>query len=135
MLKIFYTTTAFQLLFFGLVVIASKHKKQFHYWMSALLFIQSIVFILTVGRWHYNVIPDTQSFRLLKVLFESSFSSFLTSPSSTSRSPNLHFLESYMQEKTVFFKWTFFLWLEKFIVNITWHILKEEAIWRNRSAK
>jgi AraC-like DNA-binding protein len=74
MLKIFYTTTAFQLLFFGLVVIASKHKKQFHYWMSALLFIQSIVFILTVGRWHYNVIPDTQFFRLLKVLFEYSLS-------------------------------------------------------------
>ncbi len=74
MLKIFYTITAFQLLFFGLVVITSKNKKQFHYWMSAFLFIQSIVFTLTVGRWHYNVIPDTHFFKLLKVLFEYSLS-------------------------------------------------------------
>jgi AraC-like DNA-binding protein len=74
MLKIFYTITAFQLLFFGLVVITSKHKKQFHYWMSAFLFIQSIVFTLTVCRWHYNIIPDSHFFRLLKVLFEYSLS-------------------------------------------------------------
>jgi len=70
MLKIFYTITAFQLLFFGLVVITSKHKKQFHYWLSAFLFIQSVVFTLTVCRYHYNIIPDSQFFRLLKVLFE-----------------------------------------------------------------
>lgn len=74
MLKIFYTVTAFQLLFFGLVVITSKHKKQFHYWMSAFLFIQSVVFTLTVCRWHYNIIPDSPFFRLLKVLFEYSIS-------------------------------------------------------------
>ena len=74
MLKIFYTITAFQLLFFGLVVITSKHKKQFHYWLSAFLFIQSVVFTLTVCRWHYNIIPDSQFFRLLKVLFEYSLS-------------------------------------------------------------
>ena len=74
MLKIFYTITAFQLLFFGLVVITTKHKKQFHYWMSAFLFIQSIVFTLTVCRYHYNIIPDNQFFRLLKVLFEYSLS-------------------------------------------------------------
>jgi len=74
MLKIFYTITAFQLLFFGLVVITSKHKKQFHYWLSAFLFIQSIVFTLTVCRWHYNIIPESQFFRLLKVLFEYSLS-------------------------------------------------------------
>jgi len=74
MLKIFYTITAFQLLFFGLVVISSKHKKQFHYWLSAFLFIQSIVITLTVCRWHYNIIPDNHFFRLLKVLFEYSLS-------------------------------------------------------------
>ena len=74
MLKIFYTITAFQLLFFGLVVITSKHKKQFHYCMSAFLFIQSIVFTLIVCRWHYNIIPDNHFFRLLKVLFEYSLS-------------------------------------------------------------
>jgi AraC-like DNA-binding protein len=74
MLKIFYTITAFQLLFFGLVVITSKHKKQFHYWLSAFLFIQSVVFTLTVCRYHYNIIPDNQFFRLLKVLFEYSLS-------------------------------------------------------------
>jgi AraC-like DNA-binding protein len=74
MLKIFYTITAFQLLFFGLVVITSKSKKQFHYWMSAFLFIQSVVFILTVSRWHYQIIPDSHFFRLLKVLFEYSLS-------------------------------------------------------------
>lgn len=74
MLKILYTITSFQLLFFGLVVITSNNKKQFHYWMSAFLFTQAIVFILIVGRWHYNVILDTHFFRLLKVLFEYSLS-------------------------------------------------------------
>jgi len=74
MLKLFYTITAFQLLFFGLVVITTKHKKQFHYWISAFLFIQSIVFTLTVCRWHYNIIPDSPFFGLLKVLFEYSLS-------------------------------------------------------------
>lgn len=74
MLKIVYTLTAFQLLFFGLVVITSKNKKQHHYLLSVFLFLQAIVFTLTVGRWHYNVIPDNSFFRLLKVVVEYSIS-------------------------------------------------------------
>lgn len=70
MLKIFYTITAFQLLFFGLVVITSKQKKQFHYWMSALLFTLFIVLALIVFRWHYNIIPDNLLFKFLTILFE-----------------------------------------------------------------
>lgn len=72
-LKVFYSITTFQLLFFSLIVLTIKPFKSYQYWLSAFLFIEFLKHLIHVGRWIYYFIPNNHFLLIINFILEYSF--------------------------------------------------------------
>lgn len=69
-LKHFYVVTAFQLFFFGLVVLSMRPLKKHQYWLAAFLFLEFLSLFLISGHYHYQFIPNNRLYLLLSFISE-----------------------------------------------------------------
>ncbi len=69
-LKPLYVITSFQTGFFCLFIFTTSAKKDYHNWLSALLFTLCVTLTFFTLKWHYGIIVDTLLFRFLTVVVE-----------------------------------------------------------------
>lgn len=70
LLKPLYVVTSFQTGFFGMFIFTTSAKKDYHHWLSALLFTLCGTLTFFTIKWHYGIIVDALLFKFLTVVFE-----------------------------------------------------------------